>query len=261
MTTTLEQLRPGHAASTGNILEIRNLTKRFSGLVAVNDVSFDLRRGEILGLIGPNGAGKTTLVGMINGTLQPTSGDIVFDGQSVLGVPAYRRAHMGIGRTFQVMKPFPGLTVLENASVGALFGAAGGMKDLRAAQARARECLEFVGLGKRISQRADALGGPDRKRLELAKALAMKPSLLLLDEVMAGLNHVEIEEVIEDIRKVRDEGISILVIEHVMKAITSLSDRVFVLHHGEKILEGPTEEVLRDPRVVEAYLGKKRTRA
>ncbi|HLX27424.1 MAG TPA: ABC transporter ATP-binding protein [Casimicrobiaceae bacterium] len=240
------------------ILEVRNVTKRFHGLVAVNGVSFDIRHGEILGLIGPNGAGKTTLVGMVNGTLQPTEGDVVFEGKSVRGLPAFRRAHLGIGRTFQVMKPFPGMSVLENASVGALFGADGGEHNLRRAREKARESLEFVGLGKRIGQRADALGGPDRKRLELAKALAMRPRLLLLDEVMAGLNHVEIEEVIEDIRKVRDRGISILVIEHVMKAITSLADRTFVLHHGEKIVEGPTDEVLRDPRVVEAYLGKKR---
>jgi len=165
---------------------------------------------------------------------------------------------VGIGRTFQVMKPFPGMSVLENASIGALFGAKGGERNLRKAREQARESLQFVGLGKQIARRADALGGPDRKRLELAKALAMQPRLLLLDEVMAGLNHVEIEEVIEDIRKVRERGISILVIEHVMKAITSLADRTFVLHHGEKIVEGPTDEVLRDPRVVEAYLGKKR---
>ena len=241
-----------------NILEVSGLTKRFHGLVAVNDVSFHVQRGEILGLIGPNGAGKTTLVGMVNGTVAPTAGDIVFEGQSVRALPAFRRAHLGIGRTFQVMKPFPGMSVLENASVGALFGAKGGERNIRRAREQARECLEFVGLGKRTAQRADALGGPDRKRLELAKALAMKPRLLLLDEVMAGLNHVEIEEVIEDIRKVRDQGISILVIEHVMKAITSLSDRVFVLHHGEKIIEGATDDVLKDERVVEAYLGKKR---
>jgi branched-chain amino acid transport system ATP-binding protein len=241
-----------------NILEVSGLTKRFHGLVAVNDVSFHVQRGEILGLIGPNGAGKTTLVSMVNGTLQPTAGDIVFEGQSVRALPAFRRAHLGIGRTFQVMKPFPGMSVLENASVGALFGAKGGERNIRRAREQARECLEFVGLGKRVAQRADALGGPDRKRLELAKALSMKPRLLLLDEVMAGLNHVEIEEVIEDIRKVRDQGISILVIEHVMKAITSLSDRVFVLHHGEKIIEGATDDVLKDERVVEAYLGKKR---
>ena len=249
---------PATNSGSENILDVRGVTKRFHGLVAVNDVTFHLRRGEILGLIGPNGAGKTTLVGMVNGTLQPTAGDILFEGRSVRALPAFRRAHLGIGRTFQVMKPFPGMSVLENASVGALFGANGGEHNLRRAREQARESLEFVGLGKRIAQRADALGGPDRKRLELAKALAMQPRLLLLDEVMAGLNHVEIEEVIEDIRKVRDRGISILVIEHVMKAITSLSDRAFVLHHGEKIVEGPTDEVLRDPRVVEAYLGKKR---
>jgi branched-chain amino acid transport system ATP-binding protein len=241
-----------------NILEVSNLSKRFHGLVAVSDVSFNLRRGEILGLIGPNGAGKTTLVSMVNGTLDPSGGGMVFEGQSMRGVPAYRRAHLGIGRTFQVMKPFPGMNVLENAAVGALFGANGGERNLGRAREQARECLEFVGLGKRIAQRADALGGPDRKRLELARALAMKPRLLLLDEVMAGLNHVEIEDVIEVIRKVRDRGVSILVIEHVMKAIKSLSDRVLVLHHGEKIVEGETGTVLRDPRVIEAYLGRKR---
>jgi len=241
-----------------NILEVSGLIKRFHGVVAVSNVSFHLKRGEILGLIGPNGAGKTTLVNMVNGTLDPTEGDVVFEGQSMRGVPAYRRAHLGIGRTFQVMKPFPGMSVLENVSVGALFGANGGERNLGRAREQARACLEFVGLGKRIAQHADSLGGPDRKRLELARALAMKPRLLLLDEVMAGLNHVEIEEVIEDIKKVRDQGISILVIEHVMKAIKSLSDRVLVLHHGEKIMEGGTDDVLRDSRVIEAYLGHKR---
>ena len=178
-----------------NILEVSGLIKRFHGLVAVSNVSFHLKRGEILGLIGPNGAGKTTLVSMVNGTLDPTEGDVVFEGQSMRGVPAYRRAHLGIGRTFQVMKPFPGMSVLENVIGGALFGANGGERNLERAREQARACLEFVGLGKRIAQRADALGGPDRKRLELARALAMKPRLLLLDEVMAGLNHVEIEEV------------------------------------------------------------------
>lgn len=241
-----------------SILEVHDLTKRFHGLVAIDKVSFNLDHNEILGLIGPNGAGKTTLISLVSGTLQATEGNLFFEGKPIDRIPAYRRGLLGIARTFQIMRPFPGLSVLDNVAVGALYGAAGGRRKLRDAQEDAHRWLEFVGLGHRAAQRADALGGPDRKRLELAKALAMRPKLLLLDEVMAGLNHVEIEDVIGIIKKVRDGGISILVIEHVMKAIQSLSDRLLVLHHGEKIAEGKPDDVLSDAQVIAAYLGRKR---
>jgi branched-chain amino acid transport system ATP-binding protein len=240
------------------ILQISGVTRRFTGLVAVDDVSFTLNEGEILGVIGPNGAGKTTLISLISGTLTPNSGDIAFSGRSIVRLPAYRRARLGIGRTFQIMRPFPGLSVLDNVAVGALFGHGGGEADLAKARELARAQLDFVGLGKFADQRADELGGPGRKRLELAKALAMQPKVLLCDEVMAGLNLVEIDEVIAVLRRVRETGISILVIEHVIKAIRSLSDRLLVLQHGVKIADGDPGAVLSDARVVEAYLGRRR---
>jgi branched-chain amino acid transport system ATP-binding protein len=242
------------------LLEVRGVTRRFAGLVAVDDVSFTLAPGEIVGLIGPNGAGKTTLVSLVSGTLAPTQGEIRLDGRRIDALPAFRRAHLGIGRTFQIMRPFPGLSVLDNVAVGALFGPAGDVRTtLPKAREEARACLEFVGMGVHVDQRADQLGGPGRKRLELAKALAMQPRLLLCDEVMAGLTHVEVDEVVDVIRKVRDRGIAVLVIEHVIRAIKSLSDRLLVLHHGEKIADGAPDEVLASADVVQAYLGKRRS--
>jgi len=243
--------------SADALFEVRGLTKRFRGLTALSEVSFQIASGEILGLIGPNGAGKTTLISLISGTLYPSAGEIWFSGSRIEKLPAYRRSRLGIGRTFQVMKPFPGLSVLENVTVGALFGSARERKRARAEE-KARSLCEFAGLARRIDQRADMLGGPDRKRLEFAKALAMEPRLLLLDEVMAGLNPVEVGEVVELIKKIRAKGVTILVIEHVMKAIRSLSDRLLVLHHGQQIAQGAPDQVLSDPAVVEAYLGKRR---
>jgi branched-chain amino acid transport system ATP-binding protein len=240
------------------ILEVSHVTRRFAGLVAVNDVSFTLGEGEILGVIGPNGAGKTTLVNLISGTLSPSLGEIFFESKKITGLPAFRRARLGIGRTFQIMRPFPGLSVLDNVAVGALFGHGAGESDLAKAREKARTQLDFVGLGKFVTQRAEELGGPNRKRLELAKALAMQPKVLLCDEVMAGLNLVEIDEVIDVLKKIRENGISILVIEHVIKAIKSLSDRLLVLHHGDKIADGPPRTVLSNNEVIEAYLGRRR---
>ncbi len=240
------------------LLQIRGVSKRFGGLVAVDNVDFSLAYGETLGLIGPNGAGKTTLINLISGSITPTTGDILFEGHSIKRLTAFKRARLGIGRTFQIMKPFPGLSVLDNVAIGALFGASETVKALRTARDEASKWLDLMDLSRYADRRADELGGPDRKRLELAKAMAMKPKLLLLDEVMAGLNHVEITEVIEAIKKVRSTGISVLVIEHVIKVIQSLSDRLLVLHHGQQIIEGKPGVVLADPRVIEAYLGRRR---
>jgi branched-chain amino acid transport system ATP-binding protein len=239
------------------LLEVRGVGKRFGGLAALENIDLTIRRGEILGVIGPNGAGKTTFVNCITGLGKPTRGTIHFKGVDITPLPSFRIGRLGIARTFQVVKPFKQLTVIDNVAVGAMFGAGG--KDRSTAQARARalQVLEQVGLQHRKGDKASDLTIPDLKRLELAKALAMDPQLLLLDEVMAGLNPVEIERAMELIRGINRSGVTLLVIEHVMKAIMGISDRLVVLHFGKKIAEGNPQQIIEMPEVVQAYLGER----
>jgi len=238
-------------------LEGRGVCKRFGALAAVDQVQFEMREGEILGLIGPNGAGKTTLISVIAGDLPITDGQVSFKNQDISGWPAHRVAEIGIARTFQIPKPLPGMTVLENTMVGSLFGRANRPRDVAHARGVARDTLAFVGL----ADKADASGGQltvaDRKRMELARALAMEPELLMLDEVMAGLNLVEIETVMDLIRDINSRGVTVLVIEHVMKAVMGLCDRILVLHHGKRIALDAPEAIANDDSVIEAYLGEK----
>ncbi|HKW92135.1 MAG TPA: ABC transporter ATP-binding protein [Methylomirabilota bacterium] len=237
---------------TAPLLEVAGLSKRFGGLQAVRDLSLEMARGEVLGLIGPNGAGKTTAFNLVSGFLAPDAGQIRFDGRSVVGLKPHAICRLGLARTFQIVRPFPHLSVLDNVRVGAL------ARRPRMADARgqARAVIDRVGLGAKADQPAAGLTLPDRKRLELARALATEPTLLLLDEVMAGLNPTEIEAIVALVRRINAEGVSILLIEHNMRAVMSLSHRIAVLNFGEKIVEGEPAAVANHPRVIEAYLGE-----
>jgi branched-chain amino acid transport system ATP-binding protein len=238
-------------------LRISGVGMRFGGLWALSEVSFDVERGSVVGLIGPNGSGKTTLMNVISGVYKPTTGAVTYAGKRIADVPAHDVCHLGIARTFQIVKPFASLSVRENVAVGAMYGRYGGKRSTRASFERAQELLEIVGLARIADRAASELTIPDRKRLEVAKALALDPDVLLLDEVMAGLNATEVDEALELLRDVNKRGVTLIVVEHLMKAIVSISTTIVVLAEGKKIAQGAPSTVLASPQVIEAYLGSR----
>ncbi len=238
-----------------SLLAVSGLTKAFGGLVAVSDLSFEVQPGQIFALIGPNGAGKSTTFNLLSGLIAPDRGRITFDGADITAAKPHVRAHLGIGRTFQLMQPFHDMTVLENVMVGELFGHAVS-KSLEAARRDAEAICDLVGIGHLSARDVTGLGVADSKRLEMARALATHPRLLLLDEVMAGLTPTEARQAVASIGRIRDGGVTVLLIDHVMGGVRDLADGVAVLNFGKKIAEGRFDDVARDSAVIEAYLGE-----
>ena len=236
-----------------SILKVENLSKKFGGLLALNNVSFEVKEKEILGVIGPNGAGKSTLFKCITSIYKPSSGKVYFKEFDVTNYPTYKKVKMGMAITHQIVKPLKELSVLENVMVGACYGKAN--LPLKEAKEKALEVLDFVGLYDKKDLEAGKLNVPQKKRLEMARALASDPELIFLDEVLAGLNPAEVSKMLDVILKIREKGITILMIEHLMHAIMKVSDRIIVLDHGQKIAEGPPQKVAKNEKVIEAYLG------
>ena len=241
------------------LLQLSDLSRQFGGLNALRNINLTIEPGELVGLIGPNGAGKTTLINVITGVHPASSGTVVFAGEDLTRSKPYQVARRGIARTFQIVQPFPAMSVVDNVAAGAM--AAGGASSVRSARDQAVKQLEFVGLASFAERRAGSLTLAMRKRLELAKSLAMKPRLLLLDEVNAGLNATEIDQALMLIREIAARGITILLIEHIMKVVLSLCTRIVVLHHGELIAQGQPQDIIRDPMVIQAYLGRRYSQA
>ncbi len=252
-----ESTADGARTSGAPMLEIRNVSKRFGGLLALNDVSFTVREGTIHGLIGPNGAGKTTLFNVVAGAFPPSAGSVTYLQEDITGIPSHRMAGMGIGRTFQIMKPFGSMSVMENVRV-ATYGRTSSSEE---ATLEADRVIEMVGLERWRDRSAAELPTAGRKRLELARALGLSPRLLLLDEVLAGLVPSERRPVIDLLKDIRATGMTMLLVEHVMQAVMALSDEIVVLHHGQLLAEGRPREVIDDPRVIEAYLGEEHKHA
>jgi branched-chain amino acid transport system ATP-binding protein len=240
------------------LLQAQGLSKRFGGLLAVSDVNLELHAGRLLGVIGPNGAGKSTMINLLTGHIRPTTGRVFVDGEDMTAARPRRLAHAGIARTFQIVKPFRGMTVADNVAVAALFSRRGdGAHGVAAGRKAALSTLERVGLGGKADLAPTELSVADARRLELAKALALRPRVLLLDEVLAGLRPGEIDPALELIDSLRRDGLALLMVEHVISAITAISDEVLVLHHGQVLTTGSPAAVLADERVIEAYLGSR----
>jgi len=236
------------------ILQAEHVTKRFGGLVAVDDVSFIVEEGQIFGLIGPNGAGKTTLLNVIAGVYKPEGGVVRFKGEKITGLSSYKVCQKGIARTFQISQPFPKMSALENVLVAAVFG---NSKVVKAPEAWAEEILDFVEFPMPKDTLAMNLNTAQLKRLDLARALASNPTLLLLDELAAGLTPTELSELMDLVRRIRDKGVTIIIVEHLMRVIMQICDRIAVLHYGQKIAEGTPDEIAADQKVADAYLGEK----